>query len=125
MSKSWDIDDAGSAARAQATRALCEYFEEEKNWGERDFCTQVPPTPDSLAKTKELFVSKGDFLSKADPAQPNLKPIPADTVIRIYELGKRDDIVTIVLPAKKKLPDAALFVARDFYRCSYWPYSPS
>lgn len=120
---SWKTDDKGNLAKATATRAICLYFENPANQAERALCTQVPATDESLKKTKEIFAREGQFYLHDDPTLPQgTEPIPQKAVIRVYEQDNRDDIVTIVLPTKGKLPEVPRFVARDFYRCSYWPY---
>jgi hypothetical protein len=118
---SWKQDSAGRKARANATRAFCEHMENLSE-AERSIYTAVPPTPDGLRRARELFARLGDFQLEENGPIPNIEPIPTTTVFRVYEPDNRDDLVTIVLPPKGDLPPVTLFAARDYYRCTYWPY---
>lgn len=121
---SWEPNRNGRLARANATRAFCVHMENNANAADRALCTAVPPTPAGLKRARELFASLGDFQLEENGPIPNIKPIKTTTVFRIYEPDNRDDLVTIVLPPKNELPEVTLFAARDYYRCTYWPYIP-
>ncbi|HEV2806493.1 MAG TPA: hypothetical protein VGW57_16325 [Chthoniobacterales bacterium] len=124
---SWAIDKPGSEARRKATRAFCEYMDsnEAQNVADRALCTKVPPTEAGLTRARELWAKLGDFFLAENGTPPkDVIAIPKTTVIRVYELTERDDLVTIVLPEKNGLPPASQFEPVDYYRCTYWPYIP-
>ena len=125
---SWDTDLPGRVARANATRAFCEYMDKsaQPNADDRRLCAAVPPSPAGLQRARALWKQLGDFWLEEDgPPPAGIKAIPGATVIRVYEPDNRDDLVTIVLPERGDLPPASLFTARDYYRCTYWPYKPN
>lgn len=125
---SWNTNLEGRIARANATRAFCDYMDKdiEPNKTDRRICTEVPPTAAGLKRARELWKQLGDFWLQEDGTAPvGITAIPTATVIRVYEPNNRDDLVTIVLPERGTLPSASLFTARDYYRCTYWPYKPT
>lgn len=121
----WNDSLEGRTARANATRAFCEYLDKTANSADRKLFTQSPPTPQSCEAAKKKF-AEGFFYLEGDPNNTAGIPfIPTATVFRVYELEpwkSRDDLVTIVLPGLNEVPQGALFTARDIYRCTYWPY---
>jgi len=123
--ESWDINLKGRTARANATRAFCEYMDQQiqPNIDDRKLCTTLPHSPAAKKRAREIFAQVGHFYREENHDAPqDFKPIPEATEFRIYEADKRDDLVTIVLPPQDELPPISLFVARDYYRCTYWPY---
>jgi hypothetical protein len=122
MMKPWDDSLEGRTARADATRAFCEYLDKSASAADRKLFTQNTPQSSEAAKAKfaeNLFYLEGDLNNTT-----GLAFIPKATVFRVYEepWQSRDDLVTIVLPELKHVPQGALFVARDYYRCTYFPY---
>ncbi len=117
---SWDTSPAGVEARIKATRAFCEFLDDPQNKQRRAECQESSDT------ARRLFAELGHFYVEGDSNIPSdLKPIPRKTIFNVYEedpADKRDELVTIVLPKVGGMPAANLFQARDYYRCSYWPY---
>lgn len=124
--ESWDTDIKGRIARANATRAFCEYMDNkvEPNISDRKLCAKPLPHSDAAKKrAREIFAEVGQFyLEENSDAPEGFKPIPWATEFRVYEPDDRDDLVTIVLPPQDDLPPVSLFIAREHYRCTYWPY---
>ena len=118
---SWDTDQPGRDARAEATRLFCERLDADAN--ERKACTE--PTDAGRRRAKEVFAELGGFYLQGDPNCPaGTKAIPNETVFRVYEYDppdRRDELVTIVLP-QGATPKPGDFVASDYYRCTYWPW---
>jgi hypothetical protein len=122
MMNPWDNSKEGRTARADATRAFCEYLDKSASAADRKLFTQNTPQSSEAAKKK---FAEGFFYLEGDSNNTDGIPaIPKATVFRIYEepWQSRDDLVTIVLPELNKVPQGALFAARDFYRCTYFPY---
>jgi hypothetical protein len=121
----WDNSVDGRKARADATRAFCEYLDKPANAADRRLFTQSPPTPQSSEAAKKKF-AEGFFYLEGDPNNTAGIPfIPTATVFRVYNLSPwktRDDLVTIVLPDLNMVPVGQQFVASEWYRCTYFPY---
>lgn len=92
------------------------------NIDDRKLCTTLPHSDAAKKRAREIFADKHFYLEENHDAPEGVEPIPLTTEFRVYEPDNRDDLVTIVLPPQDKLPLESLFVAREHYRCTYWPY---
>jgi hypothetical protein len=92
-------------ARQRATRRFCELLDADDELRER--CKS-----DSGA-ARDALQKAGDFTE-----------MPADLEVRVFERerGERDQLVTMVLPARGKVPPEHTFDAREVWQCTYLPY---
>ena len=100
------------ATRTKATLAFAKYLKENPN--------EVKPCKLNSDYAKQKFAN-GYFYLEGDPnADPNIRPIPKETVFRVYEFDpkpERDKLVTLVLP-DSNAPIAPKVA--DIWLCS-WP----
>jgi len=103
------------AARGKATLAFVQYL--------KDNPQEIPPCKDNGEYAKKKFADGFFYLEgeKQDDPQHPLRPIPMETVFRVYDFAPpppRDKLVTLVLPPNNTpLMDVE---AKDVWLCS-WP----
>jgi len=100
------------ATRTKATLAFAKYLQDNPN--------EVEPCKTNSDYAKQKFAN-GYFYLEGDPnADPNIRPIPRETVFRVYDFDpkpERDKLVTLVLPD----PNAGTTPkVQDIWLCS-WP----
>ena len=106
----WDDLDA----REKATLAFVQYL--------KDHPAEIRPCKDNGEYAKKKFADGFFYLEgeKQDDPQHPLRPIPMETVFRVYDFAPpppRDKLVTLVLP-----PDNTQFQdveAKDVWLCSW------
>ena len=121
---SWDPSQID--VRRKATEAFCRFLDHPINVGLRqDLIDESKAGPSE--KAKNLFAAIGGFYLEGQvphSEQNTVRPIPKETVFRIFDeepFIERDKLVTLVLP-KSPMRSTAEFEATEHYRCTYWPY---
>jgi hypothetical protein len=102
------------ATRTNATLAFANHL--------KDNPSEVPKCKKDSDYAKKTFANGYFYLegeTQDDPSKP-LRPIPKETMFRVYEFEprpERDKLVTLVLPDPKAV--AGTVAARDIWLCSW------